>query len=85
MNLPLLQQEIRSTVRELEQTAREIHAVLQKVHQKDGSENGCLLKIITYIVQLCLFKLSYTMYILKPSSYMTFLDQLIHLSLFNLK
>lgn len=50
MNLPLLQQEIRSTVRELEQTAREIHAVLQKVHQKDGSENGCLLKIITYIV-----------------------------------
>lgn len=84
MNLPLLQQEIRSTVRELEQTAREIHAVLQKVHQKDGSENGCLLKIITYIVQLCLFKLSYTMYILKPS-YMIFLDQLIHFSLFNLK
>lgn len=85
MNLPLLQQEIRSTVRELEQTAREIHAVLQKVHQKDGSENGCLLKIITYIVFiLCLFTLSYTMYILKPS-YMIFLDQLIHLSLFNLK
>lgn len=46
MNLPLLQQEIRSTVRELEQTVREIHAVLQKVHQKDGSENGCILKII---------------------------------------
>lgn len=84
MNLSLLQQEIRSTVRELEQTAREIHAVLQKVHQKDGSENGCLLKIITYIVQLCLFRLSYTMYILKPS-YMIFLDQLIRLSLFNLK
>lgn len=84
MNLPLLQQEIRSTVRELEQTVREIHAVLQKVHQKDGSENGCFLKIITYIVQFCLLTLSYTMYILKTSyMYMIFLDQLIHLSLFN--
>lgn len=35
-----LREEIRSTVRELEQTAREIHAILQKVHQKDGSENA---------------------------------------------
>ncbi|XP_022343216.1 translin-like [Crassostrea virginica] len=34
-----LREEIRSTVRELEQTAREIHAILQRVHQKDGSQN----------------------------------------------
>ncbi|XP_048728377.1 translin-like [Ostrea edulis] len=34
-----LKEEIRSTVRDLEQTAREIHAVLQQVHQRDGSKN----------------------------------------------
>ncbi|XP_062582455.1 translin-like [Saccostrea cucullata] len=34
-----LREEIRSSVRDLEQTAREIHAILQQVHQRDGSKN----------------------------------------------